>query len=354
MPANGPLSALEDNGDAVEIMFPQEDLLESDHWVTFRAFETTQINRSEKGTKKEKCIISLPIPANLSTAYNLQYTETDLGAVGSVITDVFGSGATQKDAIEAAEILIPSTLAGLAAGGIVGGLANRNSGADAIISGIVSGMASGAIAAGVTGTLAGGRMGSKGAQSAALARGADIIGGNDLTKAIAAQKGLAANPHKVMLFNGNGFRTHQFNYSFSPKSYDEAVTLNNIIRKMKFYANPSFETAEVNLGTDKLGKVGSAINTVFGASSDGKLDVSVGKHFFKYPEYFEIKFRHPDFLFNIGPSVIESFSVNYHGGGVPSYSRTQGREPTPTQINIEMSFKETEIITKERIRDENR
>lgn len=85
-----------------------------------------------------------------------------------------------------------------------------------------------------------------------------------------------------------------------------------------------------------------------------RLDLSAGKHFFKYPEFFTIKFNHPNYLFGIGPSVIESFSVDYHPVGMPTYNRENDQDPTPTQINISISFRETEIITKDLIRDDNR
>jgi hypothetical protein len=73
-----------------------------------------------------------------------------------------------------------------------------------------------------------------------------------------------------------------------------------------------------------------------------------GGLFFKYPEYFLIKFRHPEYLFTLKPSVLKDIQVNYHATGRPAYVRDQDGlgVPAPAEIELSLSFQETEIITK--------
>ena len=100
-------------------------------------------------------------------------------------------------------------------------------------------------------------------------------------------------------------------------------------------------------GSIKMGTFNERFNT-----NIKDVELSGGKHFFKYPEFFQIKFHHPKFLFAIGESVLKSVDVNYHGGGSVSYARdTADATPAPTQVNLNLSFMETDIITKEKIED---
>lgn len=323
---SGPLAALESTDNPQEYSFPVGELLAIDHWVTFRSFETKQLNRSEVATKKPFAYISLPMPANLTTAYNIDYGEASLGALGQVIADSFGEGAS-------ADIGRP-VLTGLAAGGAIGLLTGGNVPGAALTGAAGSVLASGQETRASTTAAAASQLISTGA-------GADAT----LVQAAVANRGIAANPHKVVLFNAVNFRVHQFQYSFTPDSYEEADALRNIIKLFKFYSSPSFNAS--TSGSIDLSSIGVGRQSI-------NVDLSAGKHFFKYPEYFEIDFHHPKFLYQIGPSVLESFAIDYHPLGAPLYSRTRGREPTPVQINMLLQFKETEIVTKENIMSENR
>jgi hypothetical protein len=80
-----------------------------------------------------------------------------------------------------------------------------------------------------------------------------------------------------------------------------------------------------------------------------------GGLFFKYPEFFEIKFHHPGYLFNLQPSVCTDIQVNYHSQGVAAYIRNAdgSGEPAPAEVELTLSFKETEIITKNYLDDKS-
>jgi len=78
-------------------------------------------------------------------------------------------------------------------------------------------------------------------------------------------------------------------------------------------------------------------------------ELVAGGLFFKYPEFFRIKFHHPEYLFELRPSVCTGIRVNYHTNGIPSYIRDADGTgiPAPSEVELSVSFKETEIITKQ-------
>ena len=73
-----------------------------------------------------------------------------------------------------------------------------------------------------------------------------------------------------------------------------------------------------------------------------------GGLFFKYPEFFNIKFRHPTYLFELEPSVCTDVRIDYHGQGFPAYIRDADGSgiPAPAEVTLSLTFKETEVITK--------
>jgi hypothetical protein len=142
------------------------------------------------------------------------------------------------------------------------------------------------------------------------------VGGQDtVDAALKVTGGVALNPNKIVLFTGVNFRDHVFSWKLSPKNRQESNTIRDIIKMMRFYSHPEFVA---------------------------------GGLFFKYPEYFEIKFNHPEYLFDLRPSVCTDIKVNYHSQGYPGYIRDKngGGIPAPVEIELSLSFREVEIITK--------
>lgn len=316
-----------DNANA--LVFPHDELIDIDHWATFRAFETRQASNKDRVNRTELISITLPVPGNLSTQYDIGYNDTDMGAFRSIAMDALSGDS-------AAAAIAQEAISTAGAGAAIGAGVSMIAGGDPF-----SGAAAGIFGSTIGGTVAGQR----GSTSVTVAAGAEAIRNNETLAAAAGQFGIAANPHKVLLFHGVGFRTHQFTYQFSPKSFEEADILRQIIRAFKLHSSPSYDSGDLNVQTSAIPGLGL---------NDINIDTSVGRHFFKYPDYFEVEFKNNEFLFGIGPSVIESFHVDYHPVGIPTYSRSKGRPPTPTQINISMTLRETEIVTKENIRSENR
>ena len=51
-------------------------------------------------------------------------------------------------------------------------------------------------------------------------------------------------------------------------------------------------------------------------------------------------------MFNIATSVMTNMSVDYNGSGYPVFFKNTG---APVQINMSLSFKELEVLTRERV-----
>ena len=89
-----------------------------------------------------------------------------------------------------------------------------------------------------------------------------------------------------------------------------------------------------------------------GRSSLG--DVAGQSVFLTYPEQFDIDFHHNEFLYNIAPSVLKGFSVNYHPDGTQYHASPDGTAKAPVAVQIEMQLQEVAIITKENIKADDR
>lgn len=255
--------------------------------------------------------VSLPMPGNLETTYGVNYSEESAGGLTAGILNAVGGGNLTESLTQAGT-------------GIIGDFLNK-------------------FAIGQIGT---------------------------------AQIGIARNPHQVVLLQGVDFRTFQFNYRFSPQSRQEALDLRNLIKKFKYAMSVGVSTGEAvrqglqafqEQGRNIVQSLPDSIRSAAGSVFDSVSNIATGptanqaitgaaKNFFTYPDYFEIDFYHNNnpsrSLFRIGPCVLTSFNVQYHPNSIPSYATPFGgddRDPTPTEVHLNMNFKELEIITRDRI-----
>tara|TARA_X000001382_G_scaffold126339_2_gene112870 strand:+ start:93 stop:917 length:825 start_codon:yes stop_codon:yes gene_type:complete len=132
----------------------------------------------------------------------------------------------------------------------------------------------------------------------------------ELTKSVAGQ---AANPYQAVFFQNPNLRTFSFNYKLFAKNEQESDNIRAIIRAFKSAMLPTF---------------------------------AQGRTLFNYPKVFEIEFRHDEYLFEIGTSVLTSFDVKYHAQGTPSYF--EGTK-APTDVDISLSFQELNILTADQV-----
>ena len=271
------------------IWFPQE-LLENDHYIEFVAKQTKGAGSSFLdgvpglgglnlgGSTTLGGTIRLPMPSQLSTDYNPEYSDPALGPAAGMA-------------------LKPSDQA------IYG---NPTMGNQAMVGNSLQGVGL---------ALVGGALGA-GLDKALGAIPKELGGANAAGALLKVGGGVAVNPHKIVLFTGVNFRTHQFSWKMSPKNRRESDAIRQIIEMFTYYSHPEYVT---------------------------------GGLFFKYPEFFEIKFRHPEYLFKLQPSVCKDIKVNYHGQGYPAYIRDAdgGGVPAPAEVELSLTFMETEIVTKQ-------
>jgi len=163
-----------------------------------------------------------------------------------------------------------------------------------------------------------------------LAGGLDIVGGilgQDSINAgdvLSAQLGVVVNPQKEQMFRGVAFRSFDFKFNLIPRSKKEAETVASIIKLFRFHAYP---------------------------------ELSENKAFFNFPSEFEIKFKSYDVELNetkentslpkLKKCVLEKITTNY----TPDDVYHSFKDGSPIRVEISLSFKETQYIHRELVKD---
>lgn len=342
----------------ISLYFPN-DYRNIDHYVTFRALKFERVTRTSTLATDEPLVntrntnvsrtlasITLPMPASLRTGYGVQYDDAKISSIGE----------------------LAATMASMARGG------NTEEAARAIGRGINQIYGAATTSGGVTSGLQG--MGNEilrqirqasqtlppgMAAAGALSAASGLVGpatGGAATAVLANLVGIARNPHKVVLFEGVKFREHSFSYRLSPRNIKEAKSIEAIIRAFKYYMSPQYGLGEApgafrglltGLNFQEAGQEVGNISTEAGRTS---------RAFFEYPEVFTIEFQGSakKSLFTIGESVLKSFEINYHPTNYPAYVRSLNSPnvSSPAEIEISLSFQETDIVTKEQIKQNGR
>jgi hypothetical protein len=141
------------------------------------------------------------------------------------------------------------------------------------------------------------------------------IAGVNVADVIGATAKVALNPFKEVLFESIDFRSFGFRYRFFPKNRNEMDQVEQIIKRFKFHMHP---------------------------------ELSQNKLFFIYPSEFQITYyfgseRNP-FFHKFKPCVLESVEITYGGEQFSSFY-----DGKPTEVNMNLTFRETEILTKQQI-----
>lgn len=148
----------------------------------------------------------------------------------------------------------------------------------------------------------------------------EAVAGMAIAKAPAAASaalGIAANPKKEQTFKGVDFRKFTFDYQFFPRDETEAANVIRIIEKFKLHMHPEFK---------------SELNYVY-----------------LYPSEFDITYytngvENPN-IHRHTSCVLEEMTVNY----TPNGSFSTFPNGMPTQINMSLSFKELQLLSKETV-----
>lgn len=131
--------------------------------------------------------------------------------------------------------------------------------------------------------------------------------------------GYAINPQLEVLFTGTNMREFQFDFLFSPYNAAEARSVVDIIKRFKFHQAPE-------VVVDSVGR------------------------FFVPPSEFDIEFQNNgqtnENIHKIGTCVLTNINVDYAPNGWSAFA-----DGTPTNIRMTLNFMETEIVTKQRVKE---
>jgi len=139
--------------------------------------------------------------------------------------------------------------------------------------------------------------------------------------------GIARNPFQALLYESPALREHTFSWKLVAKNYTESISIYNITKALKFHAAPGRFSAGGEINTQSV--------------------------FLEYPDQFDVDFHYDDFLYNMAPSVLKSISVNYHPDG-PMYHTSQYGKKAPVAVQLDLSFQEVSIVTREDINERDR
>src|SRR5210317_8098 len=135
--------------------------------------------------------------------------------------------------------------------------------------------------------------------------------------------GQAVNPQKEVVFQSVPFRKFEFPFEFAPKNPKEKDSMHKIINMFKFHMMPEYQ------GTSK--------------------------GYFNTPSEFQITYMYREdrntYLPRVSRCVLENLDVDYAPEGVISSFIPDEGGAAPTLSTMKLTFKETEIMTKERISD---
>ena len=133
--------------------------------------------------------------------------------------------------------------------------------------------------------------------------------------------GQATNPYMEVLFENVGMRSFSYNFVFSPRNEDETADVQKIIKMFRFHMLPELR----------------------GSNS----------RFMTLPSTFDIHYMYQlsgdkavenSFYTKIATCVLTDCAVDYTPEGVKSFA-----SGAPTQIKMDLTFMETEMLTKEHI-----
>jgi len=143
------------------------------------------------------------------------------------------------------------------------------------------------------------------------------FGAADLQSTISKASGTALNPFKEVVFESVDFRTFNFKYKFFPKNAGESQAVQNIITLFKIHMHP---------------------------------ELSAGRLFFIAPSEFQITYYFnsaPNRYFHkFRPCALESMDVSYGGEQFTAF-----KNGNPTEINMTLTFRELEILTRASIKE---
>jgi len=158
---------------------------------------------------------------------------------------------------------------------------------------------------------------------------AGFLSGADVEGATRKILGKAINPALEAIFTGVDLRSFNFSFRFTPRNEKEFRVVDAIIKTFKFHMHPERVPGQ-----------------------------NIGRHLI-FPSEFDLQFMfggvENSWIPFASSCVLEKLDVNYGPGGETQFLKPitvkGGKAPPPSEINMSLSFTETEIMTKEKINE---
>ena len=227
---------------------------------------SNSIQLSRNATTRISTLIALYMPASISVSYNSKYGEQEISTLAGAAAGALDAFAGRGDAD--------------ASTALKGALDNMGKGLETGLMKIVDTAAPGASAL------------------------------------LALEKGAVRTPKMELMFEGIGRREFSYEFTFIPKSEDEAKTIKEIVYQFKFHMASNYTD-----GTFREMEIPSMFNI-----------------------YYKYKSADNDHLNRISTCALEGLDVSY---GADRFVAYEGGVPQTTKISLK--FKEMEIITKKQI-----
>tara|TARA_B100000085_G_C18496129_1_gene493405 strand:+ start:64 stop:1038 length:975 start_codon:yes stop_codon:yes gene_type:complete len=288
------------------------------HSIEFTARKRNLSSSNQKAsTSLGSVVLYLPADA-LKTSYSQTFGDADLGAIGAATASI--------DETAAAGVVnqIDRTLRNVGAG--------RTDSAIASLSGALAEFKRGAGGVSVGNALA----------QATVNEALNRPGVGPIKDALFRKAGRIINPHKAVIYQGpGGFRIFNYSFVMSPESQAEAETIAKIVHYFKYYMHPGIPSSDpskaninssVTLSYPEEFKITARVKNVSDAGTTGE------------PMSARVK---P--LFKIDHCFLESLSVDYSTSGGPVFIVDGITAPATTSLTLQ--FKETVLMTKEKIRE---
>ena len=139
--------------------------------------------------------------------------------------------------------------------------------------------------------------------------------------------GVADNPYMEVLFDAMALRTFTYNFKFAPKNEEETTMVKDIIEVFRLHMTPESRGGQSRF----LGLPSQFdIHYMYQPMGDGQSSNA------NVNQYYN----------QIATCVLTKCTVNYTPDGVKSFA-----DGAPTQMTMTLTFKETEMLTKEKVAD---
>jgi len=292
-PADPIISENKESKQQFAMSFPK-DLGDHGMMLTFKKYNFTStggISGDQIGT------ITLPIPRNIVESYSVNVKGESMGLLGSLVGDAIAGNTNVNQ--------VMNSLANTSSGSLI---SDPAAAANFFVQSGLATTASGAVGA-VLGSTAGGLL-------------AGAAGSSAISSGLSAASGTALNPHVSVMFEGMNLRSHNFDWSFSPKSPAEGEVLRKIIHTIKKNSLPSYQ----GVGAERSG---TALDRVL----------------LRYPNVVDIKFIGLDqsYFFKFKTCMITQVTVDYSQHGNALFASSTGSKPV--MVNFQLSLIESKIHT---------